>query len=154
MRILSEKEDERFRERIKEEFGIPGDVDDNWEPVNIGSYLATPWREQKENDERLKKFTELLKERDEKLFMVAFSGGQYVPSFQQTFEEKYDSKAAEIKPEEILEVRDDLITFYIFPKDLSWIFLGDHEGRVVFSGEIIEEVRDIIDEEKLEEREY
>ena len=154
MRVLSDEEDERFKERVREEFGIPGDIENNWEPVDIGSYVITPWREQEENAKRLKKFANLLKERNEKLYLVAFSGGQYIPSPHETFEEKYDSKAAEIEPEEVLEVRDDFITFYIFPEDLSWVFLGDHEGSLAFSGEIIEDVKEIIDEDKLEEREY
>jgi hypothetical protein len=145
VRFLSDEEDEKFREKVREEFGIPGD---------IGSYVITPWREQEENRERLNKFAELLEERGGKIFMVAFSGGQNVPKFQKRFREKYDSKTVEIKPEEILEVRDDLINFYIFPEDLSWVFLGDHEGSLAFSGDIIEDIKKIVDEEKLEEREY
>ena len=154
MKLLSEDEDRKFRERIREEFGIVGDVRNEWEPVDIGSFVRTPWREQEENDRRLERFVELLEERDERLLMVAFSGGQYVPSYQELFEEKYEGRTAEIQPHEILEVREDLITFYVFPEDLSWVFLGDHEGSLIFSGEIINAAEEIISEEKLDEGEY
>ncbi|WEL22990.1 hypothetical protein [Candidatus Nanohalovita haloferacivicina] len=139
MRILSDNEDKELRDRIREEFGIRGDVDSEWEPIDIDDFFRTDWHEQEKNRERLEEFIEMLKKRGEKLFMIAYPGGQYVPSFQETFEEKYDSKAVEIDPEEISEIREDLITFYVVPEDLSWIFLGDHEGSLQFAGEIREE---------------
>jgi hypothetical protein len=154
MRVLSEESDKEFRENIDNQYGIKGDTEIHWEPVDIGEHLSTTWEEQEKNNERLKEFKEVLKESNSQLFVVAFTGGQYIPKFQEKFEQKYKSRTVEIEPEELTEVREDLITFYLFPEDLSWAFLSDHEGRLIFSGEITEKAKEIIDEEKLKKFEY
>lgn len=147
MRILSEKEDEELRKRLKEKYGLIGDPKKDWDPLNLGDRYYTDWRVHKENKEYMESFVDLLKGMNSDIYAVAYEGSQYLPDTKKTFKEKYKGRAIEVDPDEILDL--EFISCYIVPEDLSWILLNDHEGALAFTGEIEAELLEIINEEHL-----
>lgn len=156
MRVLSDEEDEDFRQRVREELGFHHEPSEGWEPLDMADsfvvgYTEGDYEEKFENEaeivearsqdyrENLQKTLGLIGERENSVYILAFEKGQYTPQAQQKLEKEMNGNVAEGSPEEIEEIIDELIVVYILSDNLDWAILLDHDGNIHFSGEIKDE---------------
>ena len=136
MKVLSDEEDEKFRQRVREEIGFHHEPSEGWEPLNMENAFSIPWPGNDEYPEYEEKVIQTIKEQTEEVYILAFETDQYVPSAKQKFQDKYNGNTIKASPDEIEEVSRDLIVIYILPEDLNWTVLFDHDGNFHFAGEI------------------
>ena len=94
MRVLTDEEDEEFRERVRKEIGFHHEPSQGWEPVELGDKFTVPYSHSK-YDENFQKTLDVIKEKEESLYILAFEKGQYVPTAAEFFEQKMNGNAVE-----------------------------------------------------------
>lgn len=150
MESVSEEKDRELKEELEDRYSIRYG---NWGagradfPDRLTFYWPYDKEEQRERTERAAEFVENLDFQE--LYMVAFEREQYA-WYEKNFEEKYDSRSAQIKSSEIPQVAEDLVEAMVLSESLEWMILFDHEGDITFYGgeEFIEEVKDFFDDWK------
>lgn len=146
MRILTDEEDQQLRERVRSEIGFHHEPSEGWEPVEMEDSFIVPWPGNDKSPRYREAAIDVIGEISDKFYVLIFETDQYVPRFQETFNDKYNGNCLEASPEELKEILDDLIIVYAVSKDMNWIVLFDHDGGLNFSGEIKEKAKQEFEE--------
>lgn len=133
MRVLTDEEDEKFRKEVRKEIGFHHEPNQGWEPLELEEEYVVGYDEY---DDQYIKALDVIEQFDDSLYILAFERGQYVPKAKKKFEETMKEKVVEISIDEIKEIFNHLVIFYVLPQDKEWIVLFDHDGNVHFSGKI------------------
>lgn len=162
MRVLSDEEDEKFRQRVRKEVGFHHEPEEGWEPLDmedgfVVNYKEGDYEEEFENKmdevearsqnyrENFQKALDLIQGREDSVYILAFENGQYVSKARRKLKEEMDGNVVKVSLDEVYEMTKDLIIVYILPEDLSWIILLDHDGNIQFSGDIKKKARKAFD---------